>query len=295
MKTEFNVDAHFVIGKMHHEQNKPCQDHTLAAMYQGVGLLSVSDGCSSGGNTDIGSRIITCAAMMTLREYIDYGTSNVLHLSTPIIIDTKIKNRINHSRSLLGLQSRDMYATCLYAIVTQEGGFVHLLGDGHIVLQYHDGAIVIYSTHWNNNEPFYPAYKSEGLDHFINDHLIIDKGLRSLTIQETKILSDGVITSSKQTKSTQEGIEGFSIFLSEEDIVNKIKCLAIVSDGLDSFHGPLSKVEALSVIPHLLAFKSWKGDFVKRRLSRFLTDSAKQNIFPGDDLSYAVLHVNTIT
>lgn len=294
MKTEFNVDAHFVIGKMHREQNKPCQDHTLAEVYQEVGLLTVSDGCSSGGHTDIGSRILTCATMTTLREYTDFGTPNILHNTTSSVIDTKIQNLITNSRSLLGLKNQDMYATCLYALITRKGGLIHILGDGHIILQYRDGSVIIYSAHWNNNEPFYPAYKAGGLDYFIADHQVINSGLSSLVIKVTKLFPDGTITLSEESKSTEEGIKGVSIFLSEEDISSKIKCLAIISDGLDSFYGS-DKVDVLDVIPGLLAFKSWKGDFVKRRLSRFLTDSAKQNLYPEDDLSYAVLHINTIT
>jgi len=294
MKTEFNVDAHFVIGKMHREQNKPCQDHTLAQMYNGVGLLAVSDGCSSGGHTDIGSRILTCATMMTLCEYVDFGVSHTLTAHTALVINNKIKKFANNSRSLLGLQVRDMYATCLYAIVTPQGGLVQMFGDGHIMLQYRDGSIVSYSTHWNNNEPFYPVYETEGLDHFIADHIAIDKGLSSCVLQVTKLSPDGTISSTKTAKTLQEGIEGTLIFISQEDIENNLLCLAIASDGLDSFYSS-EKINASIIIPDVMAFKSWKGDFVKRRLSRFLTDSAKQNIFPEDDLSYAVLHINTIT
>ncbi len=68
---KFHTDHHFIIGHGHLADGKPCQDYTLSGLVGGGAYAVVSDGCSSAGQTDIGSRIIAITTGNAIIEAIE--------------------------------------------------------------------------------------------------------------------------------------------------------------------------------------------------------------------------------
>ncbi len=283
-----NVDSHFVIGKSHFRQNKPCQDHATSSEVDGIGTIVVSDGCSDGGQTDIGARVITCAANSALGEQIALGFDPT-DAHVPVVLREKILAKAEAGQSVLGLLPNDLTATCIYAIAGDSGGFVHVLGDGCVILKYADETIEMYTFNWRFNMPYYLIYTGKSLQQFIQKHATEENGEQSVLITRS-ILSEKEITSTETFLSAQEAVAGYVIPITPEMIDRGLELVAIASDGIETFRKNSELIETLDIAQDLVVFKNWKGEFVKRRLSRALLSFSKEGIYHDDDIAYAVIH-----
>ena len=77
----------------------------------------------------------------------------------------------------------------------------------------------------------------------------------------------------------------------------EVELVAVASDGLCSFQrrvgGAYEAVPLLQVLDKVLAFKGYQGEFVKRRMRRFLTQEAPLlGWHHDDDVSLAAIHVD---
>lgn len=287
-------DSHFVIGGFHVKHKTPCQDHALCCMENTSRLIVVSDGCSTGGLTDIGSRIITCATIMAFRLYADIGDMDPLSKRLPHVMLNQIRVMAQSNKNMMGLVNKDLYATCVYALMTPTGGFVHVLGDGCVILKFSDGSIIAYTYEWQNNTPCYPIYEGEDLKKFIAVHKQFEEGDKSLTINKIMISPEGAVVSESSFLPIMEVFGGHVIPVTSEMIESGLECIAICSDGVESFVEKDRKIPSEEIIKQVVAFKNLNGDFVKRRLTRLLADYAKVEIRPYDDFAVAAITLNQI-
>lgn len=286
MKSTRNADSHFVIGKLHIKQNSPCQDHALFGQLDDTLFIVVSDGCSSGRHTDIGARIITCTTIIAIKECLAV-TEDLAEL--PDLIHQEITSRANKIAIEMGLENQDLLATCVYAVITPNGGFVHILGDGHVILKGKNDDLFLINTEWKNNTPYYPA--DDRKQSFIKEHSKTENGNKSLKIEMINILED-FDTEDEIFLNIQESIKGFILPLSTEDI-ESLEVIVISSDGISNFKKDGKLLQPLEVAKKLTMFKNWEGEFVKRRLSRGLLDFSKEETFPDDDVALAAIHFTT--
>ena len=295
---EFSVDSHFVIGKNHLKQNKPCQDHALSKLFdKGFASVVISDGCSSGGYTEIGSTIITCSALKAIggifKKEIDISRSVV-----PQYVHDTLMMLVEDVQTLLVRNYRDFLATCVYAIVNEDGGFIHMLGDGCAAIKYKNGDVSFIKTGWENNMPFYPIYCNERKDIFMSDHEKIEGGAKALKVCEYLIDTNGN-SSIEEDKfiPINEAVNGYVIPITKEQL-GEIETICIFSDGLEDFRklisvGNAEKLDPIAgeLIKAFSSFKNFEGDFVKRRVGRALNELSKNQTDPYDDFSMAAIHV----
>ncbi len=288
MKTiSLNVDAHFVIGGLHIRQNKPCQDHANSGVTEDAAFIVVSDGCSTGGHTDIGARIITSASGVALKEQI----TNNHHNFQPDSIKERIKELSFNAQALLGLDKKDLQATCLYALVNAQGGLIHVLGDGMVILKYRDENIVFRSFNWQGNMPYYPSYIGVDMEQFITTHRNIEEANKSLVIRESFVLPDTEPTTTEHLVPLEEAIKGYVLHF-DRAMLEELDSIILCSDGVESFRSDEGAIETLKVVKEISSFKTSTGDFVKRRLTRLLDTFAKEGIKAFDDVACAAIHFN---
>ena len=127
----FAGDSYFYIGRGHFEAGKPCQDYALAGTNGRAAYAIVSDGCSTGGKTDVGARILALSTAKTL------GHTAVRAIAEPVtdvLPEISVRQRlvVTCSQEILGLSQSDILATCVYCYFTPQGGYIHLEGDGVI-------------------------------------------------------------------------------------------------------------------------------------------------------------------
>lgn len=287
-----HTDSYFVIGKDHVSKHTPCQDHARSIERDDVRLIVVSDGCSTGRFTDIGARIITCATTVAFNLLVDTTDSDALCNETiPQSMLKSIKVLADANKNMMGLITKDMFATCVYAVVTPNAGFIHVIGDGCVILKYIDGSIVSYVYEWQDNRPYYLMYEGEDFKSFTANHKKNDNGIESLMIKKISIDTDGTATTDITYVSIDKVSVGHVIPLTKEMIADELECITICSDGVTDFKQDKIFEPVEELIKKVVAFKTATGDLVKRRLTRIIVDYAKQNVFPLDDVAVATVYI----
>lgn len=277
----FITDHYFHIGHMHLNAGKACQDYALSDSFESSALAIISDGCSSGANTDIGSRILALATASAIRD----SKLSIDLLSAEVsLIQTKT---LSASMNLLDLNYSDLLATCSYAYASNIGAFVHLQGDGVVALKYRDGRILFFCFEWKNNMPYYPSYRLNALDDFILAH---SNDLEAVSLSEEAYLRDENLEYIKlETKhySVEEGIDGILINISQEELQSELEYIAVFSDGINQIQG----LDWKEAVVKSLAFKTLRGKFLRRRMMCFFRNLSKNDQKAMDDISVAVIHI----
>ena len=285
MSLKINVDSHFVIGKKHLNQNTPCQDHSLCGMIGEIAYVVISDGCSSGRHTDIGARIITCALSQSIKKNLSDFNGDIMLL--PDVIHADIVNQAQLIADTMGLENQDLLATCVYAIITPDGGFIHILGDGSAIIKSRNNELIITTAEWQRNTPYYPAENRKSL--FIREHSQPEDGSKSMCVTQSFVSDNGSFSEIKYI-SIQESVKGYVIYLPENQL-KIITDVIVCSDGVESFKQDKDIVNSIDIIPSLVSFKNYAGDFMKRRLSRGLLEYSKQGMIHDDDIAMAAIHI----
>lgn len=262
---KFYADSYFTIGNAHITAGKPCQDYAVTGV-AGDGVCAVvSDGCSTGGRTDVGARVVAHATVEAIRLLPAAEPANQRYI-------------ISSGRDLLGLDKSDMLATCISVHAKPFRGTIKVQGDGVAAIKFEDGLIRMHRFDWNNNTPFYPAYVANGNEGaFFAAH----GGEDAFALEEERIYRDGEIETEIWQAGT--GARGVVIGLPLE----RIQFAAVFSDGVTQIDG----VDWKDAVRELLNFKNFNGEFVKRRAIRFLKECRERGKGPIDDFSMAVIRV----
>jgi hypothetical protein len=273
---KFSVDHHVLIGQLHIQKGKYCQDYALSRSLPGAAFAVISDGCSKGGETDIGSRLV---ALLTAQAIL--GIPSIIHNSTSIPIARQIP--LLESISHLGIVANDLLATSIVAYASDEGGFVFIEGDGIVALRG-KGELEIFKYSWAKNMPWYPAY---GIDAHETERFVRLQGsdLKTESVDVEHWIGDNPGNNAKLMLG--EGIKGFHGGFSPEDLAD-LDCIGIFSDGLCQIEG----LDWKDAVRELMSFKAGAGYFVKRRLNAFIEKHLELKQLPQDDLSFAAIRIN---
>ncbi len=254
-----NADHSFHIGHQHLRGGVPCQDYALSGVHDDRAYAIVSDGCSTGRMTDVGARLVALACRVDILG----GTAR------PGI------------GSDLGLDLRDMLATCVRAVAGPSGCVVDVAGDGAFALRMADGSIRATRLDWANNMPCYPAYRDDDHASFIAGQGG-DLSAQALTWEEWSCEPGRPMArDAGGAISLGDGIAGFHRDIAIEGVTH----VAVFTDGILQVEG----MQWHEVVQALLAFKNTAGEFAKRRMQRFLADAGKLGRGPQDDIAYAVV------
>lgn len=281
---KFYTDHYFQIGSAHYTSGKPCQDYSLSGSNELISCAIISDGCSTGRHTDVGSRILTLSTLQAIR---DHAKASGGALDTAVVsITSRQQQIIGTARLMLGLERVDMLATCAYIYLTQQGGFTHVQGDGVVALKFRDGQIRMHRYEWANNTPFYPSYGDGGIDTFIGAHGGDLDAIR-VSLHTTFRNTEGkYVDEDPKGLSLRGGLEGMLLSISRDEL-EQIEFVVVFSDGVTQIEG----VDWRDAVSTFLSFKNTTGDFAKRRMIRGIKDMQQSGRGPVDDISYAVVRI----
>lgn len=284
---KFSTDHYFHIGSAHYSSGKPCQDYSMSGSNETLACAIVSDGCSTGRHTDVGSRILTLSTLQAIRDHVKASGGA---LNTAVVsITSRQQQIIGTSRLILGLERSDMLATCGYVYLTQHGGYVHIQGDGVLALEYRNGEILMVRYEWADNTPFYPSYGDGDLNKFMEAH---GGNLDAERLSSTMVFQNqnGIYAEVDSKKySLRQGLEGVVFNILEKDL-EQIEFVAVFSDGVTQ----IDHVDWKEAVSDFLSFKNTAGDFAKRRMIRGIKDMQQTGKGPVDDISYAVVRIEKI-
>ncbi len=283
---ELFTDHYFHIGSAHLTSGKPCQDYAISDVYEKMAFAIVSDGCSTGRHTDVGSRLLSLSTASAIRDHwITRRKIDVMKSPAEIGVGQSIV--LAGMQDTLGLITEDMLATCVYAYISPKGGIIHIEGDGVVAIKYRDGRSLMSNFEWLDNKPYYPAYKNGNLQNFINAQGG-KLSLQRLREEVWMIDPDGEgIPFDLKEHSLSRGIRGITFEINRKELEEKVEFVAVFSDGVTQIDG----VDWKDAVENFLAFKNTTGAFAKRRMIRGVKDSQKKGKGPFDDISYAVVRV----
>lgn len=272
------VDHAFHIGEQHLRRGIPAQDYTLTGKRtDGIPFAVVSDGCSSGGATDIGARLVALATKRALSEAKTVDARQI-NAERDLYLETY--------RRTLHLTSHDMLATSLWAIMDFESLTISVTGDGVFALIFDDHTPpYFYEVCWDKNTPYYPSYRLSG----------VDEGFKKLHDNPTPLSivtarTDGIATelTNQNEYHIEPGMQGLTFTFNRETNVfaSQIIGAVLFSDGVTQ----VDNYTTAEVVAGLTSFKSVTGQFFTRRLNRFLQDTKKRGYGPQDDISGAALY-----
>lgn len=267
-------DSIFQIGSQHLRNGMPCQDYAVSGVYPSSCYAIVSDGCSSGGKTDVGSRITALNTAVAVR----------LFKADHAMIKAERDLRDALASRALGLQRPDLLATCGYLVLPDGAAEIsaRLYGDG-VIASVGPRGLLMSRYDWAKNMPLYPQYTADEIESFISLHGgDLDAVAAHQHIHCRPADSDP--GDELRPLSIRDGIAGFSIDIEW----SRSNTVAVFSDGVTQVQG----MDWRDVVTELMSFKSTEGEFVKRRMNRFLKDCRKYGNGPIDDISMACIHID---
>lgn len=288
----FSADHHFVIGQDHVNSGKPCQDHALSLATNDFASVMVSDGCSSGGETDMGARIQNFALLTSIKKHWA-ETRDALHVDAKEVITLMRRALMKEVSAQLELSSHDMLATSLYVYCGTSGGYVHLEGDGVIALVMRDGSMLFTRYDWANNTPLYPEYALDTNGEyraFLEAHGG-DLGATKFTEESWKFTrAQGFVALGIKEHTLGSSIDGVLRIFSPETMEKDLEMIAVFTDGITRIDG----VDWKDAARELLLFKNTSGEFAKRRLNRVQKNLRTEGKYPLDDLAYGVVKITVV-
>jgi len=282
------ADHAFTIGHSH----KVCEDYARSGVtppYSGcsTAYAFVSDGCSGSKDTDVGARILVSGVEQSLfagrRVKATDDICAIIYSCVPV-------------QRLLGLDEACLDATLLGVYVDTRIN-VFGMGDGVIAFKMHSGDLVAFDILSPSGFPLYPSY-------FLNRSRLI--GVQEEMRQDPErgwrvdyIREKGDTIEREERCFWSRGLDLFvqSYSRGDEDPScvdddDFIETVAVFSDGVGSFVDEnRQSVSQLDVVRELMAFKGYKGEFVKRRLQGFLRACAKRGWKHDDDLSMGAVYL----
>jgi len=263
-----NADSHFAIGKTH----KVCQDYALAGNIADRAYALVSDGCSSSEDSDFGARLLARAAVRNLRSF---GNS---------FDPERAAWTADGWREAIRLSPSALDATLLMAfeLTDRKKVRVVVVGDGVVAARYRDtGKYDYWAIRYPSGAPGYLTY-------------LLDQERQQVFLAQT------------QGKRTIETVMEGKSSLQEEDWslrgpawqrhfeTDQYDLIAVMSDGAESFQRfqgtSLEAIPLSEVLDQVMSVKGCTGEFMHRRINRFLTRFCLDNGWQHyDDFSVAAL------
>ena len=280
---KFFADEYFCIGDIHQRSGQSCQDYAASLAMEKEALAVIADGCSDGGKTDWGARLVTVAIEQAWRKQKEKNNQKKMLLAE----SSHFRKVLRQTSRALGLNRNDLLATCLYVCVTAEGGLIHWQGDGAAAIKYRNGDLDLIKVDWIKNQPFYPIYRIEGRERKFQK-ILVDQGETvgfRVEFWRWNASQNELFLLEEEPHLLSDKIMDYKVFLGKECWQNQIVSVAIFSDGLMQIDGRDWKEAAREC----LEFKNFQGVFLKRRLLAALRNWRRSGRGPRDDLAVAVI------
>jgi hypothetical protein len=246
--------------------------------------LILSDGCSSSPDTDMGARLLVKAAERLLLARAYRRSSNALSKmhSEAARVALRWAERI-------GLPPQAVDATLLTAHLHEDELTLGCSGDGVLLLQSRAGATDVYVIHCPSGYPLYPAYSHQP------ERLaaLRDRGCDRKEVQHFRRAEVSAPLRLEKAWTSHLWTEVLAVNARD------YKYAVLFSDGIDSFFAArrtetgrmIDAIPLDQVLRELISFKSLGGNFVGRRINRFMKDCQSKGWRHADDLAVGALHL----
>lgn len=253
-----NADAYFETGS----GKALCQDYAIAGVHKSLAYAIGSDGCSSSPDTDVGARLLCLAARSAcLPMWEDNNPESKIGSK---LVENLVVSRCKDLYKQLNVPVSMFDATLWIALWPDEGDVVVMgWGDGVVIADYETNRLFV-EHKYLSNAPLYLSYdilrirKYAHQEQFGNEKSIISEWLIETDFSPKKILET-------QVDWGQPFIRTFDR--------KGLWSLSICSDGIHTYMDDKNvSLPTWKLAFEFSAYKSTKGEFVKRRMRRISKD-----------------------
>lgn len=261
-----NSDSAFIIGDGH----QVCEDYAI----DHKDIIILCDGCSSSQNTDIGSRLLALTALNILltnnnfsKKLFKFIIMKLLKLkkNLPIFYETMFDSTL-----LIGKYLNDKNI-CKVLVA----------GDGIIVAKNKKGFLEIRKINFLSGYPYYLSYE-----------------LNKERKEEFKKNNDEVHINYSYYCEILKKYDYMNLYYKEQNDfeflfnAEEFEWVGLFSDGIETFKDEKgNEIDYKDIINKLTNFKTFTGQFVKRRINRFKKECIKNNWTHFDDISMAIIYL----
>ena len=282
-----NADTFFAGCRAH----KVCQDYSRASnLVPNRSYAIVSDGCSSSPDTDFGARFLTLAAARDLFRSPNFYPEDVITKAATFLTPPLVPECLD--------------ATLLIARETPIGIEVSIAGDGFVIVRTRvlpeqtPSCSHLFAYEFDFHGA--PAYLSYLLDPDRRE-VYLKEGYGRRTIRAWSLWQDREPSlfslhndnpfTGETDYSSKDSVGPFYTFTFPKE---KYDLVVLCTDGAGAFQqkDTLESVPFGKVLWHLTAFPSFTGEFVTRRVRRFLTkECAELGWVQNDDLAVGAIYM----
>lgn len=283
------ADCYFEKGHSH----TICEDYALAGTQGDIAYAIVCDGCSSSEHSDLGARLQAHISrevlfyLFSTRRHLRFDRENFYQIFQELVI--KKENEIQKS---LGLPTEVFDATLLMSFTVEGICYCYMIGDGFCMTVL-EGTADVTEISYDSGAPYYLSYElsEERRSHYQNEYAhepVYIKGMSFRT--DPYELKDTARAWS--VKATKRPVHAISL-----EIRDRPGGIVLCSDGLSTYKkkatpedSSIGDVNVAEVIPEILSYKNFAGEFVVRRMTAFSRSCAKKNIIHDDDIACAAIN-----
>jgi hypothetical protein len=264
-----HADTAILTGTRHTAAATPCQDYTAAgALPDGRVWGVIADGCSTGGETDLGARAWALAAREVLKVLpdIDAHPQDLQELL------------LDYAKPMLSmLAHRDGFATLGVVQARDKDVRATVFGDGVLIARHWDGGITFINISYSDNAPFYLNYLREPAQ--------VEAWRTQYPGQLRRVVAYRLDEAGEMVgmKVTEEPGETPWVWSAHVD-KDELDFVALATDGATDCGDGL-----LATVAQFAAVKNPAGEFMKRRIAKLARGWQKTGHMPGDDLAVAAI------
>lgn len=230
------------------KEHKVCEDYALHGLLP-FPYVILSDGCSSNEFTDIGSRILSVITQKNLSQF--NPEKKELFLEEIIV-------QANEAINLLGINKDALNGTLILIFNFNNKIYSMLVGDGCLIYSNKKNETISIIHEYEMNYPYYLNYFGKNISN------------------EKKL----IIKENDTNKSYE--YDFIKLYEFEESEINWI---VASTDGIFSFSNGSELYDFENIKNSIADFKSFKGDFIERKMKRIIKNLNKEGFYNSDDWS----------
>jgi serine/threonine protein phosphatase PrpC len=277
-----NCDSYFEIGSSH----MICQDYALSGNHKNMWYGIVSDGCSSAEYSEIGAQILCHATKNLLMLYYDLFLNESIKVSyLSDLLGNSIRAKADEIRKIYPISRDSLQATLLISVVIQRSNnptaeaFIFAWGDGVII---RSNGEVIAVNELDYPETNAPVYLMTDISAYISKFgPAEDKLVKQSKRYDLQKHSDCY----KIVKEFSGPINPFCDPFVVSYPMPKGDFILLATDGLTQYQDQNKKpVKASDIIPSILDYPNFNGQFVKRTMNFMKRDLIRKSWSHADDI-----------
>jgi hypothetical protein len=275
-----NTDTFFVGSRTH----RVTQDYTRAGRVLRHSYAIVSDGCSSSPDTDIGARLLTLEAARAIARFPEkFSPEEIVHKAAALVSHPLVQQCLD--------------ATLLIARETPVGVEVHVAGDGFVVARRQEDKQRLFVFEFDFGSA--PAYLSYLLDP-LRREAYLQQGYGKRTIRTWSLLPNqspsliGIHSDNPFTGEADYPADSVGPFHTRTFSKEEYDLVVVCTDGAGAFQhkDTLESIPFHQVLRHLSYFPSFTGEFVTRRVRKFVTKECLElGWVQNDDLGVGAIYM----